>query len=129
MNTQKIALVTGANRGIGLEICKQLAQNGFQVILSARNAEKGKEAVNLDTIRYYQRLYGEAWIDLCERFVSRMDGMDTVEGGGGEGHWTKIVALATIELDHDMTAVGVSIDENAICGQGGTNIAKRSCAA
>lgn len=38
----KTALVTGGNRGIGKEICRQLAQNGFFVILTARDAEKGK---------------------------------------------------------------------------------------
>lgn len=42
--TDKIALVTGANRGIGLEICRQLAQKGVKVILTARNEEKGNQA-------------------------------------------------------------------------------------
>ena len=40
-NEKKIAVVTGANRGIGLEICKQLAKNGFQVILTSRDEQKG----------------------------------------------------------------------------------------
>lgn len=39
-----LALVTGANRGIGLETCRQLAQNGIQVILGSRDAEKGTRA-------------------------------------------------------------------------------------
>ena len=38
-------LVTGANKGIGLEICRQLAQLGHHVILSARSAERGEKAV------------------------------------------------------------------------------------
>ncbi|MHA2258236.1 MAG: SDR family oxidoreductase [Promethearchaeota archaeon] len=42
----KTALVTGANRGIGLEICHQLAKEGFIVILTARDEAKGKEAVD-----------------------------------------------------------------------------------
>ena len=41
----RIALVTGGNRGIGLEICRQLAQQGLTVILAARDASKGKAAV------------------------------------------------------------------------------------
>jgi NAD(P)-dependent dehydrogenase (short-subunit alcohol dehydrogenase family) len=43
-NSQKIALVTGANRGIGLEACRQLAQQGITVILTSRNSAKGEQA-------------------------------------------------------------------------------------
>ncbi|MCE0483009.1 MAG: SDR family NAD(P)-dependent oxidoreductase [Methylacidiphilales bacterium] len=38
-------LVTGANKGIGLEICRQLARFGHHVILSARSAQRGEAAV------------------------------------------------------------------------------------
>ena len=41
----KVALVTGGNRGIGYELVKQLALNGFKVILASRDQEKGYEAV------------------------------------------------------------------------------------
>lgn len=41
---QKIALVTGGNRGIGYELCKQLAESGFHVLLAGRDAAKGREA-------------------------------------------------------------------------------------
>lgn len=41
---QKIAIVTGANRGIGLEISRQLGQLGVKVIITARNEEKGEAA-------------------------------------------------------------------------------------
>lgn len=42
---KQVAWITGASSGIGEEICKQLAANGFQLILSARNASK------LETLR------------------------------------------------------------------------------
>jgi len=41
---KKIALVTGANRGIGLETAKQLSQLGLKVILTARDRTKGERA-------------------------------------------------------------------------------------
>src|SRR6202043_4144831 len=43
-NKDKIALVTGGNRGIGLETVKQLAQQGMHVLLGARNQANGSEA-------------------------------------------------------------------------------------
>jgi NAD(P)-dependent dehydrogenase (short-subunit alcohol dehydrogenase family) len=40
----KIVLVTGGNRGLGLEICRQLYQKGCTVIMGSRNHEKGLAA-------------------------------------------------------------------------------------
>jgi NAD(P)-dependent dehydrogenase (short-subunit alcohol dehydrogenase family) len=44
MTYQKIALVTGANKGIGFEVAKQLSERGFIVYLTARRQEAGKQA-------------------------------------------------------------------------------------
>ncbi|KAF8032988.1 hypothetical protein BT93_D1777 [Corymbia citriodora subsp. variegata] len=41
----RVAVVTGANKGIGLEICKQLASNGVFVVLTARDVNRGNEAI------------------------------------------------------------------------------------
>jgi len=44
MAETRIALVTGANRGIGLEIVKQLSRAGLMVVLASRDIEKGRAA-------------------------------------------------------------------------------------
>ncbi len=44
MVDKRVSVVTGANRGIGFEITKELAQKGFKVVLTARKESKGKDA-------------------------------------------------------------------------------------
>jgi NAD(P)-dependent dehydrogenase (short-subunit alcohol dehydrogenase family) len=39
-----VALVTGANQGIGLQIAKDLAAHGFTVLVGSRNLERGEAA-------------------------------------------------------------------------------------
>ena len=44
MSTRKTALITGANKGIGREIARQLGQQGFSVWLGCRDAARGEQA-------------------------------------------------------------------------------------
>jgi NAD(P)-dependent dehydrogenase (short-subunit alcohol dehydrogenase family) len=39
-----VAVVTGANRGIGLEVCRQLAERGYAAVLGSRDPERGRAA-------------------------------------------------------------------------------------
>jgi NAD(P)-dependent dehydrogenase (short-subunit alcohol dehydrogenase family) len=56
--SQKVAVVTGGNRGLGFEASRQLAKQGYKVILTSRDEEKGKaaseklQAEGLDVISY-----------------------------------------------------------------------------
>ncbi|GLR16238.1 SDR family oxidoreductase [Portibacter lacus] len=56
----QIALVTGANRGLGLGVVKKLLQLGYTVILTSRDQVKGQEAIEeLDIDKnklYFQQL-------------------------------------------------------------------------
>ncbi|WHX23561.1 SDR family NAD(P)-dependent oxidoreductase [Streptomyces malaysiensis subsp. malaysiensis] len=45
MNRNDVALVTGGNKGIGREIVRRLAEQGFTVYLGARDPERGRAAV------------------------------------------------------------------------------------
>ena len=42
---EKVAFISGANRGIGFETAKKLAEKGIKVILGSRDLNKGKEAL------------------------------------------------------------------------------------
>ena len=53
MNKQLISLVTGANRGIGKEVARQLAVEGHRVLLTARTLQKAEHAtreLGLETV-------------------------------------------------------------------------------
>lgn len=44
MNTKRTAIVTGGNRGIGYDICRQLGEQGYSVLMGSRDAANGAEA-------------------------------------------------------------------------------------
>ena len=44
MQDKRIALVTGANQGVGLQVAKELVANGLTVLVGSRNLERGEAA-------------------------------------------------------------------------------------
>ncbi len=44
MDDKRVALVTGANQGVGLQVAKELATNGLTVLVGSRNFERGEAA-------------------------------------------------------------------------------------
>jgi NAD(P)-dependent dehydrogenase (short-subunit alcohol dehydrogenase family) len=43
---QRVAIVTGGNRGIGFEVCRELARRDYRVVLTSRDVAKGEAAVD-----------------------------------------------------------------------------------
>ena len=72
---KRIALVTGANRGIGLQVSRELARRGYDVILTARDEARGREVVatlareGLKTSFHVLDVTSEKSVEALHRFV------------------------------------------------------------
>jgi NAD(P)-dependent dehydrogenase (short-subunit alcohol dehydrogenase family) len=77
---QRVALVTGGNRGIGLEVCRQLAAEGLRVILSGRDRKRAEAAAEelrgqrLDVTAVALDVTDEESVRACEREVTKQFG-------------------------------------------------------
>jgi NAD(P)-dependent dehydrogenase (short-subunit alcohol dehydrogenase family) len=107
----KTVLVTGANKGIGFEICRQLGALGYHIILSARNKEKGlaaadslkKQNMKIDFLKMdvsLEKSIAEAFIEF-EKFKTKLD---------------VIINNAGILLDKtDILKLNIDLLEKTIC--------------
>lgn len=102
---RRVALVTGANRGIGLEVCRQLAQHGYAVVLGSRDLQKGQAAARS--------------LDLAEHVVAAMHldvtnqaSVDALAAAISErhGHLDVLVNNAAILYDTWQQAVDADLD-------------------
>jgi NAD(P)-dependent dehydrogenase (short-subunit alcohol dehydrogenase family) len=92
---QRIALVTGANKGIGFEVVRQLARKGFHVFLGARNEKAGLAAVQKLNKEGEKEDYGEITVlnidvskpdrirSAAEEFSRKSDRLDTLVNNAG----------------------------------------------
>lgn len=105
MSTPRIGLVTGANRGIGFEICRQLGQQGHRVILTSRDEDKGRRATRtllnegLDII-YYR-------LD-----VTKPDSVNALRAivAGEFGRLDMLVNNAGVYLDEGQSVFDIDLD-------------------
>jgi len=98
---EKIALVTGANRGIGFEVCRQLAEKGIKVILSARNEETGKIAAGkLNVIFHQLDVTNEVSIEKIKDFIEKKFGKLEI-----------LINTAGIMIDYDIQGLNADIEK------------------
>ena len=74
---KRTALVTGGNRGIGLETCRQLGELGMKVVLGSRDAKEGEgqaavlRAKNLDVVCEKLDVATEEGVEDCAKRIAR----------------------------------------------------------
>lgn len=95
MKNQKTALVTGANKGIGFEVARELARLGLRVFLGARNPAAGRAAAD--------KLNAAGSVSFLEIDVSNVDSIQRA---------AKDVARETDRLDVLVNNAGVLLDED-----------------
>ena len=100
--TKKMAVVTGANRGIGFEACRQLARRGMRVVLAARDEAKGRAAA--------ERLKNEG---LDVGFV-RLD----VSDAGSVGEFARQVTKDHGRVDVLVNNAGIMLEKLAAAERG-----------
>jgi NAD(P)-dependent dehydrogenase (short-subunit alcohol dehydrogenase family) len=104
MRNQKTALVTGANKGIGFEVARQLARQGFRVFLGARNEKAGRDAA--------EKLSGEGDVIFLEIDISNEKSIRAAaeEFSRQSDRLDVLVNNAGILLDEDKSALTITPD-------------------
>jgi NAD(P)-dependent dehydrogenase (short-subunit alcohol dehydrogenase family) len=106
---RRTALVTGANRGLGLETSSQLHANGFRVILTSRDEEKGIAATQKLDPKGQEVLYHQ--LDITDRgslsalakdFPRLASHLDVLVNNAGVGSWgaDRRASVRTIETNY-----------------------------
>lgn len=105
---QRIALITGANRGIGFETAKHLGAQGIKIILGARDSAKGAEAVaklkatGIDAeYLHYDAAVSTAPQAVAEALQSRFGKLDILINNAGVLKETLIGQNNTFTVDQD----------------------------
>jgi len=90
MEHNPVALITGANQGIGFQVAKELAAHGFTVLVGSRNLENGEtaaESVGADAHALQLDVTDAASIAAAaERIRSEFGRLDVLVNNAAIGH-------------------------------------------
>src|SRR5437867_9577855 len=105
---KRIALVTGANKGIGFEVARDLARKGFHVFLGARNEKAGEAAA--EKLRSEANRHSGVTVTFLKIDVSKPDSIRraTEEFSGESDRLDALVNNAGILLDDDKDVLTIT---------------------
>jgi len=87
MDNGRVALVSGGNRGIGLEVCRQLDERGYTVVMGSRDGEKGRiaaEGLEWNVIPQQLDVADAGSVDRMAAFIEEEFGqLDTLVNNAG----------------------------------------------
>jgi NAD(P)-dependent dehydrogenase (short-subunit alcohol dehydrogenase family) len=87
MDNGQVALVSGGNRGIGLEVCHQLDERGYTVVMGSRDGEKGRiaaEGLEWNVISQQLDVADAGSVDRMAAFIEEEFGqLDTLVNNAG----------------------------------------------
>jgi NAD(P)-dependent dehydrogenase (short-subunit alcohol dehydrogenase family) len=101
----KTALVTGANRGIGLELTLQLLDSGYDVHATYRSSKGGLEEIQNSALNIYQMdVRNKEEISAVIKSISSLDLLIN-NAGIADGHWQSI---SEIDMEHALEVLNVN---------------------
>src|ERR1700719_599803 len=115
MQDKPVALVTGANQGIGLQIAKELVENGFTVLVGSRNLARGESAakeIGSDAHALQLDVTDRASIDAAAKRIRNEFGrLDVLVQNAAISNTTKLPGQSIQEYAKLTRPSNVSLDE------------------